>query len=347
MEVSVVGIVYCHRNKVTGKCYVGQTKHTLEERVSKNPWRSYRHNKKLADDIATYGWDSFESHVLETVEDSLLDERETYWINELSKTTELYNKQMVGTSNSKYTIRQLHNVNEETSMLFCRLYEEENLSATEISKITGYSTKTILRWLRTYGINVKNCGKISSKQKEQSSMVKDFLSKCVCPVCGKLFKRNDVRIKTCSRECSRIYLYRMSDEDKQRVDSEYSLFVSTYNSILSNMALERKEYMAELETICDGVHDSMVKDIQEQVDKRTVHCSKNENTFWRRDDTECKRLLDLIMNSGVNLSCFGFNSKLCEMFPNDLTKKKILYLLRRYRVPHFERSNSNPTNLKL
>lgn len=179
-----MGIIYCHKNKVTGKCYVGQTKHTLDERVSRNPLHSYRHNKQLVQDIATYGWNSFESCVLETVDGSLLDKRETYWIKELSKTTEVYNKQMVGTSNSKHTVRQLNIVDEETSMLFCRLYEDENLSASEISKLTGYSTNTILRWLRKCGITVEYRGRANSKQAEQSCKVKVFLSQRTCPVCG-------------------------------------------------------------------------------------------------------------------------------------------------------------------
>ena len=300
----------------------------------------------MTDDIIAYGWDSFESCVLEAVDDALLDERETYWINELSKTSELYNKQMIGVSNSKYTIRQLHNIDEETSTMFCKMYEDRNLSATEISKLTGYSAKTVVRWLRACGVDVKDCGKINSRQVEQSSMVKDFLSKCVCPVCGKLFKREDIRRKTCSRECARVYLYRMSDEDKQRVDSEYDMFVSAYKDLVSMMSLERKEYMNELDVTCDSVHSRMIRDITEQINKKSVSCPKNKNAFWRNDDAECKRLLDLIIGSGIDLMHFGFNSKLCMMFPNDLTKRKVLYLLRKYNVPHFERISSNPTNLK-
>lgn len=341
-----MGIIYCHKNKVTGKCYVGQTKHTLDERVSRNPLHSYRHNKQLVQDIATYGWNSFESCVLETVDDSLLDKRETYWIKELSKTTEVYNKQMVGTSNSKHTVRQLNIVDEETSMLFCRLYEDENLSASEISKLTGYSTNTILRWLRKCGITVEYRGRANSKQAEQSCKVKVFLSQRTCPVCGQLFKRNVISERTCSNKCARTYMYRMSKEDRERVDMEHNMFVDAYRGLLSSMALERQEYMRNLETICNDIHKSMEKDITEKIDNKTVKYSKDKKLLWKDDDIECKRLLDLIVNSGVNLLCFGFNSKLCEMFPNDLTKRKILYLLRKYDVPHFERSNSNPTNLK-
>lgn len=141
-------------------------------------------------------------------------------------------------------------------------------------------------------------------------------------------------------------MYRMSKEDRERVDMEHNMFVDAYRGLLSSMALERQEYMRNLETICNDIHKSMEKDITEKIDNKTVKYSKDKKLLWKDDDIECKRLLDLIVNSGVNLLCFGFNSKLCEMFPNDLTKRKILYLLRKYDVPHFERSNSNPTNLK-
>lgn len=342
----MMGVIYCHKNKITGKCYVGQTKHTLDERVSKNPLRSYKHNKQLVDDITTYGWDSFESLVLEAVDDSLLDEKETYWITELSKTVELYNKQMVGTSNSRHTIRQLNSVDKETSKLFCRLYKEENLSATEISKLTGYSNKTIIRQLRVCGINIENQEKISSKQAEQSSKIRDFLSNRVCPVCGGLFKKKDIRRKTCSRKCSRTYLYRMSEEDRQRVDREHDKFVSVYKDLLSDMALERQEYMNKLDMICDGKHVDMVENITNRINSKPIKCAKDIGICWKNDDIECKRLLDLITNSGINLLHFGFNSKLCRMFPNDLTTRKVLYLLRKYNVPHFERVGSIPTNLK-
>jgi hypothetical protein len=75
------GIIY----KVTspsGKIYVGQTVHTLEERIK-------GHNKKstnctlLKRAIDKYG-DEMVYEIIETVPHELLDERETYWIKELN-----------------------------------------------------------------------------------------------------------------------------------------------------------------------------------------------------------------------------------------------------------------------
>ena len=75
------GIIY----KVTspsGKIYIGQTIHTLEERIK-------GHNKKstnctlLKRAIDKYG-DEMVYEIIETVPHKLLDERETYWIKELN-----------------------------------------------------------------------------------------------------------------------------------------------------------------------------------------------------------------------------------------------------------------------
>ena len=60
-----------------------------------------------------------------------------------------------------------------------------------------------------------------------------------------------------------------------------------------------------------------------------------EELHWRRDEVRCKQKLDLILNSGVDLMKFGYNAKLCRMFP-ELSKRTILFLLRKYNIPHFE-----------
>lgn len=54
--------------------------------------------------------------------------------------------------------------------------------------------------------------------------------------------------------------------------------------------------------------------------------------------------LDLILNSGVDLMKFGYNTKLCRMFPKELNKGTILFLLRKYNIPHFECVGSSKTN---
>lgn len=80
-------------------------------------------------------------------------------------------------------------------------------------------------------------------------------------------------------------------------------------------------------------------------DKVITHATAEE-LHWRKDEERCKQKLDLILNSDVDLMKFGYNIKLCKMFP-ELSKKTILFLLRKYNIPHFERIGSNITNLNL
>ena len=66
-------------------------------------------------------------------------------------------------------------------------------------------------------------------------------------------------------------------------------------------------------------------------------CIICKNRLSGIDPNSEKRNLDLILTSGVDLMKFGYNTKLCEMFPEVLTKRVILRLLRKYNIPHFER----------
>lgn len=72
------GVIYKFFNNINSKVYIGQT---LKE--SRRFWEhknckgeSYFHNA-----IKKYGFENFSYEVLERVDESLLDERETYWIS--------------------------------------------------------------------------------------------------------------------------------------------------------------------------------------------------------------------------------------------------------------------------
>lgn len=84
MSIYSHGIIYCYINKVTGKRYIGQTINPDQRK------RSHLHEatKRNSDyyfhrSIRKYGWDNFDYIVLEeNVERTLLNDRETYYINE-------------------------------------------------------------------------------------------------------------------------------------------------------------------------------------------------------------------------------------------------------------------------
>lgn len=56
--------VYCHRNKINGKRYIGQTKQLPEERFGKNG-SNYSRCAHFNNAINKYGWDSFDHYVIQ------------------------------------------------------------------------------------------------------------------------------------------------------------------------------------------------------------------------------------------------------------------------------------------
>ena len=72
-------IIYVHRNKVNGKCYVGQTCQIPEDRWGANG-NGYSRQTVFYNAILKYGWDNFEHIILEEhIPPELVDERESYW----------------------------------------------------------------------------------------------------------------------------------------------------------------------------------------------------------------------------------------------------------------------------
>ena len=70
----MTGRIYIHRNKVNGKCYVGQTVRDLQKRWGENGNGYLGHNKdgtymqpKFANAIIKYGWDNFEHLILSDI----------------------------------------------------------------------------------------------------------------------------------------------------------------------------------------------------------------------------------------------------------------------------------------
>ncbi len=59
------GIVYCIRNKITGHCYIGQTKKNFYGRYPCGEWWRTTTNRPLKDDWAKYGKESFNIMILE------------------------------------------------------------------------------------------------------------------------------------------------------------------------------------------------------------------------------------------------------------------------------------------
>lgn len=72
-------IIYLHKNKINGKCYVGQTCQKPEARWGTNG-NGYKQQTYFYRAIEKYGWDNFEHIILEeNISEDKVDERESFW----------------------------------------------------------------------------------------------------------------------------------------------------------------------------------------------------------------------------------------------------------------------------
>ena len=82
-----MGYIYCITNLLNSKRYVGKTLQSIQERFKEHCRDSYKERcerRPLYDAMNKYGVENFIVEELEVVEDdTLLDEKEIYWIQEL------------------------------------------------------------------------------------------------------------------------------------------------------------------------------------------------------------------------------------------------------------------------
>lgn len=103
----MTGIIYCYTNKINGKKYVGQTINTLAIRA-KSDGSGYSKKYKFGKAIAKYGWDNFDSEILETIEsdeESLkeqLDSLERYYITKFDTYKNGYNSTPGGNGKGRF-----------------------------------------------------------------------------------------------------------------------------------------------------------------------------------------------------------------------------------------------------
>lgn len=103
------GLIYCFKNKINSKCYVGQTtniKHRLY--THKRNSSLYQQNKdekgkycpKFYNAVLKYGWENFEFLILEeNIGKSDLDDREVYWGLKMDSVENGYNLKLGGQGN--------------------------------------------------------------------------------------------------------------------------------------------------------------------------------------------------------------------------------------------------------
>lgn len=114
--VNKSGIVYCCKNDINGKVYIGETKRSLRERWIEHKYIFEKRGKPnvnmaIYDAIRKYGEDNFSIFILEDnlSDDDLRKEREKYWISQYNsfvdfKNSSGYNMTIGGNIDTTFSI---------------------------------------------------------------------------------------------------------------------------------------------------------------------------------------------------------------------------------------------------
>lgn len=90
-----MGFIYKITNNINNKVYIGQTKQTIQQRYQKHLECAMNHvNRYLYDAMNCYGYANFSVSQIEECDNSLLDEREKYWIKYYNATDSAYGYNM-------------------------------------------------------------------------------------------------------------------------------------------------------------------------------------------------------------------------------------------------------------
>lgn len=158
------GFIYKITNKVNGKCYIGQTRYTVEFR-----WRQHKNSK---DDLVLhrafrkYGIENFLFETIEECNVDKLNEREMYYIAEYNSFKDGYNMTVGGDGNR---ILELDNSYDEIKRLYL-----SGFSAYKIANIYGVCKKTVLKLLDQMGIKIRPSKRISINHQEFLELVEDY-----------------------------------------------------------------------------------------------------------------------------------------------------------------------------
>ena len=101
-----MGYIYKITNIINGKLYIGQTQKTIQERFQAHLKKAQQHtNRYLYDAMNKYGYDNFIPSLIEECDNSLLNEREIYWIHYYNTTDKTigYNMTIGGDGGDTWT----------------------------------------------------------------------------------------------------------------------------------------------------------------------------------------------------------------------------------------------------
>lgn len=139
-----MGVIYKITNSINDKVYIGQTSRSLKERWSEHLTTNKRRDLPLYRAFDKYGKEKFQIEVIEECENSLLNEKEVFWINYFDSYHNGYNASPGGESPTSLSKK-------ETDIFIVKWKEGKTL--TQIKEETGHSIKTIRTYLVQNGIS--------------------------------------------------------------------------------------------------------------------------------------------------------------------------------------------------
>lgn len=148
--------IYCIKNLINNKMYVGKTKYSdinkrFKEHISDSS-RERCKNRPLYRAINKYGRENFEIFLLEAVEEELSCERESYWIKELNTYGSAGYNATTGGDGKPYV----------DEALVLSKYKELGF-INKVADCTGYHKKTISDILKRNNIKTKNNIEVAKK----------------------------------------------------------------------------------------------------------------------------------------------------------------------------------------
>lgn len=150
-----MGFIYKVTNHVNGKMYIGQTKRKISVRWSEHIYdaknNDNRYSSILHNAMVKYGTDAFVVEEIESCDNSVLDDREMYWIK-------FYNTHIDG-YNIRAIVKNIPDILTEHSV---ELWNKGH-NLKEIGEILNVKPKCVSRRLKAQGITQEQINKRSRK----------------------------------------------------------------------------------------------------------------------------------------------------------------------------------------
>ena len=187
MESQLCGI-YKIVNTITGQVYIGQSTN-IERRWQehKRPYKRNNPTNKLYQAFNDYGLENFNFEVIEECPQSLLNERELYWINYFDAFNNGYNMSRIENLQHKLSIEEVQKIQNEiiySSKSFSELAEEFDISHTWLSLVNKGEM-----WYNS---------KLSYPLREPKRYSKNY-----CLDCGKKISSVSTRCSICASKAAR------------------------------------------------------------------------------------------------------------------------------------------------